>query len=151
MCAPPRSSLLVLYGPQGNSLGLLYALANKFTVFSQVYSTTGKQVSPPSSPSAALANFLYQPTLCLMQNFSPITYPSKGIRWLLCECELVTIAFRFKWKYIQITVWWGLYKLWITGSVLMLCSCFNSKQGNISDATSTTLCVNEGRKYRLLY
>ena len=83
---------MVLYGPQGNSLGLLYALANKFTVFSQVYSTTGKQVSPPSSPSAALANFLYQPTLCLMQNFSPITYPSKGIRWLLCECELVTIC-----------------------------------------------------------
>ena len=114
MCSP-RSSLLVLYGPQGNSLGLLYALANKFTVFSQVYSTTGKQVSPPSSPSAALANFLYQPTLCLMQNFSPITYPSKGTRWLLCECELVTIAFRFKWKYIQITVWWGLYKLWIGG------------------------------------
>ena len=89
--APSGSSLLVLYGPQGNSLGLLYALANKFAVFSQVYSTTGKQVSPPSSPSAALANFLYQPTLCLMQNFSPITYPSKGIRWLLCECELVTI------------------------------------------------------------
>ena len=82
---------MVLYGPQGNSLGLLYALANKFTVFSQVYSTTGKQVSPPSSPSAALANFLYQPTLCLMQNFSPITYLSKGIRWLLCECKLVTI------------------------------------------------------------
>ena len=91
MRAPPGSSLLVLYGPQGNSLGLLYALANKFTVFSQVYSTTGKQVSPPSSPSAALANFLYQPTLCLVQNFSPITYPSKGIRLLLCECELVTI------------------------------------------------------------
>ena len=85
---------MVLYGPQGNSLGLLYALANKFAVFSQVYSTTGKQVSPPSSPSAALANFLYQPTLCLMQNFSPITYPSKGIRWLLCECELVTIPAR---------------------------------------------------------
>ena len=84
---------MVLYGPQGNSLGLLYALANKFTVFSQVYSTTDKQVSPPSSPSAALANFLYQPTLCLMQNFSPITYPSKGIRWLLCDCELVTIMF----------------------------------------------------------
>ena len=83
---------MVLYGPQGNSLGLLYALANKFAVFSQVYSTTGKQVSPPSSPSAALANFLYQPTLCLMQNFSPITYLSKGIRWLLCECELVTIS-----------------------------------------------------------
>ena len=85
---------MVLYGPQGNSLGLLYALANKFAVFSQVYSTTGKQVSPPSSPSAALANFLYQPTLCLMQNFSPITYPSKGIRWLLCEYELVTIPAR---------------------------------------------------------
>ena len=84
---------MVLYGLQGNSLGLLYALASKFTVFSQVYSTTGKQVSPPSSPSAALANFLYQPTLCLMQNFSPITYPSKGIRWLLCECELVTILY----------------------------------------------------------
>ena len=83
---------MVLYGPQGNSLGLLYALANKFTVFSQVYSTTGKQVSTPSSPPAAPANFLYQPTLCLMQNFSPITYPSKGIRWLLCECELVTIC-----------------------------------------------------------
>ena len=62
---------MVLYGPQG---------------------TTGKQVSPPSSPSAALANFLYQPTLCLMQNFSPITYPSKGIRWLLCECQLVTFS-----------------------------------------------------------
>ena len=82
---------MVLYGPQGNSLGLLYALANKFAVFSQVYSTTGKQVFPPSSPSAVLANFLYQPTLCLMQNFSPITYPSKGIRWLLYECELVTV------------------------------------------------------------
>ena len=93
--SPSGSSLLVLYGPQGNSLGLLYALANKFAVFSQVYSTTGKQVSPPSSPSAALANFLYQPTLCLMQNFSPITYPSKGIRWLLCECELVTTDFTF--------------------------------------------------------
>ena len=26
-----------------------------------------------------------------MQTFSPITYPSKGIRWLLCEYELVTI------------------------------------------------------------
>ena len=92
MCAPPRSSLLVLYGPQGNSRGLLYALANKLAVFSQVYSTTGKQVSPPSSPSAAMVNFLYQPTLCLMQNFSLINYPSKGIGWLLCECELVTIA-----------------------------------------------------------
>ena len=84
---------MVLYGPQGNSLDLLYALANKFAVFSLVYSTTGKKVSPSSSPSAALANFLYQPTLCLMQNFSPITYPSKGIRWLLCECELVTIDY----------------------------------------------------------
>ena len=82
---------MVLYGPQRNSLGLLYSLANKFAVSSQVYSTAGKQVSPPSSPSAALANFLYQPTLCLMQNFSPITYPSKSIRWLLCQCELVTI------------------------------------------------------------
>ena len=50
----------------------------------------GQEGSPPYSPSAALENFLYQPTLCLMQNFSPITYPSKGIRWLLCECELVT-------------------------------------------------------------
>ena len=30
-------------------------------------------------------------TLCLLQNFSPITYLSKGIRWLLCECKLVTI------------------------------------------------------------
>ena len=37
--APSGSSLLVLCGPQGNS----------FAVFSQVYSTTGKQVSPPSS------------------------------------------------------------------------------------------------------
>ena len=43
--APSGSSLLDLYGPQGNSLGPLYALANKFAVFSQVYSTTGKQVS----------------------------------------------------------------------------------------------------------
>ena len=69
-----------------------FILPSKQTaVFSQVYSTAGKQVSPPSSPSAALANFVYQPTLCLMQNFSPITYPSKGIRWLICECELVTI------------------------------------------------------------
>ena len=81
---------MVLYGLQGNSLGLLYALANKIAVLSQVYSTTGKQVFSPSSPSAALPNFLFQPTLCLMQNFSPITYPLKGIRWLLCECELVT-------------------------------------------------------------
>ena len=36
---------MVLHGPQGNSLGLLYALAPKFAVFSQVYSTTAKQVS----------------------------------------------------------------------------------------------------------
>ena len=89
--------------------------------------------------------------ICLMQNFSPITYPSKGIRWLLCECELVTIAFRFKWKYIQITVWWGLYKLWITGSVLMLCSCFNSKQGNIFRMLRVQLYVSMKRKYRLVY
>ena len=32
----------------------------------------------------------------LGQDFSPITYPSKGIRWLLCECELVTILIRIK-------------------------------------------------------
>ena len=80
---------MALYGPQGNYLGLLYALANKFAVFSQLYSTKGKQVSLPSSPSAALASFLYQLTLCLLQNFSPITYLLRGIRWLLCECELV--------------------------------------------------------------
>ena len=30
----------------------------------------------------------------LIQNFSPITYPSEGIRWLLCEYELVTIPAR---------------------------------------------------------
>ena len=45
-----------------------------------------KQVSPPASPSAALANFLYQLSLRLMQNFSPISYPSRGIGWLLCGC-----------------------------------------------------------------
>ena len=28
---------------------------------------------------------------------------------------------------------------------------FNSKQVNISDAMSTTLCFNGGRKYRLVY
>ena len=100
---------MVLYGPQGNSLGLLYALANKFTVFSQVYSTTGKQVSPPSSPSAALANFLYQPTLCLMQNFSPITYLSKGIRWLLCECKLVTIIYRSIHLFVCLSVCLSIY------------------------------------------
>ena len=32
----------------------------------------------------------------LGQNFSPLTFPSKGIRWLLCECELVTILIRIK-------------------------------------------------------
>ena len=88
MCSLVRQSIGPIRSP-GKFPGLLYALANKFAVFSQVYSTTGKQVSPPSSPSAALANFLYQPTLCLMQNFSPITYPSRDIGWLLCECELV--------------------------------------------------------------
>lgn len=51
---------MALYSPQGNSLG---AFANKFVPVSQVYSTTGKQVSPLSSPSAALANFLNQLTL----------------------------------------------------------------------------------------
>ena len=54
------------YGPQGNSLG---AFANKFVPVSQVYSTTGKQVSPLSSTSAALANFLNQLTLGLTQFF----------------------------------------------------------------------------------
>ena len=28
---------------------------------------------------------------------------------------------------------------------------FNSKEVNISDAMSTTLCINGGRKYRLVY
>ena len=54
------------YGPQGNSLG---AFANKFVPVSQVYSTTGKQVSPLSSTSAALANFLNQLTQGLTQFF----------------------------------------------------------------------------------
>ena len=49
----------------------------------------GKQVSPTCSPSAALANFLHQLSLCLMQNFWPITYLSRGIGWLLCKYELV--------------------------------------------------------------
>ena len=35
-------------------------------------------------------------TPCLGQNFSPITYPSRGIMWLLRECELVTILIRVK-------------------------------------------------------
>ena len=49
------------YGLQGNSLGLLYALANKFALFSQVYSTMGRKVSQSSSSTAALANFLFTP------------------------------------------------------------------------------------------
>ena len=39
------------------------------------------------------------------QNFSPITYLSKGIRWLLCECKLVTILIRIKaavWRFNQL-------------------------------------------------
>ena len=35
----------------------------------------------------------YQLTLLALCKFvSPITYPSRGIRWLLCECELNTIC-----------------------------------------------------------
>ena len=41
----------------------------------------------------------------LGQNFSPISYPAKGKRWLLCECELVTILIRIKaaaWRFNQL-------------------------------------------------
>ena len=35
----------------------------------------------------------YQLTLLALCKFvSPKTYPSRGIRWLLCECELNTIC-----------------------------------------------------------
>ena len=35
-------------------------------------------------------------TPCLGQNFSPITYPSTGIGWLLCECKSLTIQWRIQ-------------------------------------------------------
>ena len=35
---------MALLGSQGNFLGFLYPLVNKYALFSQVYSTTGKQV-----------------------------------------------------------------------------------------------------------
>ena len=44
---------------------------------------------PTLLPFSGAGKFLYQLTLCLLQNFSPITYLSRGILWLLCECELV--------------------------------------------------------------
>ena len=46
---------------------------NNLPSFARVYSTSG-----------------------LGQKFSHITYPSKDIRWLLGECELVTILIRIK-------------------------------------------------------
>ena len=94
-----ENTLLALFGPQGNSLGLLYTLANEFALFSQVYSTRNKQVSPPSSPTAALANFLCNLTLRLLQTFSPVTYPSWSIGCPLCEHEFVTFVCLLGAKY----------------------------------------------------
>ena len=68
---------MVLYGPQGNSLGLLYALANKFAVFSQVYSTTAKQVSFFRNATSAaetlswLSSLFNQPQLMRYQHHQP--------------------------------------------------------------------------------
>ena len=69
-CVLPCKALYWPYTvPREILFAILYALANKFALFSQVYSTTGKQVSPPFSPSAELTNFLYHLTLRLVQNF----------------------------------------------------------------------------------
>ena len=68
---------MVLHGPQGNSLGLLYALANKFAVFSQVYSTTAKQVSFFRNATSAaetlswLSSLFNQPQLMRYQHHQP--------------------------------------------------------------------------------
>ena len=74
----PREILLAFYTPlQTNWLPSRKSTQQRASKF-------------PQQPfaSAARTNFLYQLTLCLIDKiFSPITYPSRGIGWLLCECE----------------------------------------------------------------
>ena len=44
----------------------------------------------------------YQLTLLALCKFvSPISYPSRGVRWLLCECELNTICITIGSKVIK--------------------------------------------------
>ena len=89
-CVLPRKALYWPYFVPRIILKAFYAPFQTNSPFSRRSRSKrrkrSKQVSPPASPSVALANFLYQLSLRLMQNFSPISYPSRGIGWLLCGC-----------------------------------------------------------------
>ena len=91
LCWPytvPREILLALafYKPlQKNSFSSRKSTQQRASKFLHPFPLQRHwQISSITSPYA----------LCKI--FSPITCPSRGIRWLLCECELVTIPKVFK-------------------------------------------------------